>query len=272
MAARHRLRPLAAVIGALALLASLATLPAPAATVSTVTFVMRSVERRDPACKAAPPECSSIKLEFPEFTRAPSDAAKQALNQAVSVFILKDLSGEKPLKSVAEVVGDFFRQAAEAQRSSPLRPPWALERVVLVKYNAAAIVSLEFSTLEFTGGAHPNGWATLASHSASTGRRLNLKDLLVSGFEPKLNAIAERYFRQARELKPDTSLEAAGFTFKNGKFSVNSNNFMITAKGLVFFFNSYEIAAYFVGPTEFLVPYAAIRHLIRPSGPLTAVR
>ena len=270
MTARQNWSWLAALTGALALLFVSTARPAPAATASPVVFVMQRVERVEPGCKKAPSECSNVTLEYPRFTKAPTAAALAALNGGVSDFLLKNLDG-KNLPSLNAFIDDFFREAAEARKSVPQMSAWSLEKSVTVDYNTRGIVSLRFHIFEFTGGAHPNSWATLASYAAQTGRRWALKDLLVSGYQSKLNAIAEPYFRKEKELKPNANLEAEGFTFKGGKFAVN-DNFMITAKGLLFRFDSYEIAAYVVGPTEFLVPYSAIRHLIRPGGPLTAFR
>jgi hypothetical protein len=239
------------------------------ASVPAVSYVMKVVTKLDPACKTTRDKCSSVTLRFPVFTRAPTAGGRQALNRTVSVFLLKDFLG-KPVKTTDAVSADFFREAAEERRVNPEIPPWFLERTVIVAYNARGIVSLRFGEGSFTGGAHPNSWEDLASFSAPTGRRLTLKELLVPGFEPKLNVIAERHFRKERGLKPTADLEAEGFTFKGGKFSLN-DNFMITAKGLAFHFNSYEIAPYVLGPTKLLLPYAEIRHLVRTTGPLMAL-
>lgn len=252
-----------------AVLTASAPLPAQAAIPPAVTFVKQRVERREPGCKKPPSECSTILLEYPRFTKAPTAAALGALNKAVSDFILESFQGAR-LRSATAVVDDFFREAAAVRRDVPQMPAWYLEKTVSVDYNARGIVSLDLTHASFTGGAHPNAWTTQRSYAAQTGRRLTLRDLLVPGFEPKLNPIAERYFRRARDLKPTANLEAEGFTFKGGKFAVN-DNFMITSKGLAFHFDSYEVAPYVVGPTDFLVPYAAIRHLIRSGGPLAAV-
>ncbi|HEV8354803.1 MAG TPA: DUF3298 and DUF4163 domain-containing protein [bacterium] len=243
--------------------------PAMPASGPAVSYVMRVVDRSDPACTAARDRCPSVTLRFPVFTQAPTTAARQALNRTVSTFMLKDFLG-KPRGTVDAVIADFFQEAGEERRLNPQIPPWFLERTVAVTFNAQGIVSLRFGEGSFTGGAHPNSWEDLRSYSALSGRRLALRELLVPGFEPKLNAIAERHFRKERGLAPNDDLEAEGFTFKGGKFGLN-DNFMITAKGLTFRFNSYDVAPYVLGPTEFVVPYAEIRHLVRPTGPLAAV-
>lgn len=265
---RHAVMSLGALIAAAVVGLAPVGAAAPAQPFAYTTTV---VEKRDPACKTPSGDCARIKLTYPTFTRAPTDAVRQALNKVVSAFILTNVSGD-PLKTIADVIDDFFRQAAEWRRSSPQGPPaWDSEKVVNIEYNATGIISLDFSQYLWAGGVHPNSWSKLASYSALTGRRLTLKDLLVLGFESKLTAIAERIFREQKKLSPKASLAAAGyFVEKNGKFSLN-DNFMITAKGLVFLFNDYEIAAYVVGPTVLVLPYSQIRHLIRADGPLAAI-
>lgn len=91
---------------------------------------------------------------------------------------------------------------------------------------------------------------------------------MINGHEADLNRIAEKEFRKVREMKPEESLEDAGFWFENNKFSLN-DNFAITEEGLIFYFNSYKVAApYAAGPTEIVLNYREFKHLIKEDRPL----
>jgi hypothetical protein len=85
-----------------------------------------------------------------------------------------------------------------------------------------------------------------------------------------LNNVAEKIFCKVKELKPEDNLEEAGFWFKGNKFSFNEN-FGIRNEGLVFYFNSYEIAPYAMGPTEIMIPYSEIKNLVKQDGLLNKV-
>ena len=59
----------------------------------------------------------------------------------------------------------------------------------------------------------------------------------------------------------------AGFTFPNGAFTL-PRQWGATENGLIFYFNSYEIAPYSEGPTEFALPWSALREIIKPEAGL----
>ena len=76
----------------------------------------------------------------------------------------------------------------------------------------------------------------------------------------RLTYMASTIFRKQEGLSPTQSLE--NYFFENQKFSLNTN-FLITKKGLLFYYNSYEIRSYAEGPMELLVPYTAISGLLK---------
>lgn len=128
--------------------------------------------------------------------------------------------------------------------------------------NCPNLLSLQYSHYWYTGGAHPNSSRTYWHFNPQTGKQIQLSDLFVKGYAPQLNAIAEQYFRQAKKLEADASLNQAGFWFEKDKFQVNTN-FALAPKGLIFFFNTYEIGPYVIGSTELLIPYAELKGLIK---------
>ena len=99
----------------------------------------------------------------------------------------------------------------------------------------------------------------------ANGNQVTLDDLMSPGYEAALNVEGERAFREARQLAEHSSLEEDGFTFANNAFVLN-DNYGVNKDGLSFIFNSYEVAPYVMGPTEFTIPYEDISSLIRPDG------
>ena len=94
----------------------------------------------------------------------------------------------------------------------------------------------------------------------STGRQLTLAEIVPDTNQVKL--IAEEAFRQARELTPGESLSEAGF-FWGEPFQL-PENWALTADGLYFFYNPYEVAAYAMGITEFTIPRAKLPGMLAP--------
>ena len=81
--------------------------------------------------------------------------------------------------------------------------------------------------------------------------------LLFEFFETELVKAAEAAFRKQRELSPESDLLENGFEFPDNRFRLN-DNYGFTNDGVVFFYNSYEIAPYAAGPSEVFIPYSEI--------------
>ncbi|NJM64564.1 MAG: DUF3298 and DUF4163 domain-containing protein [Acaryochloris sp. RU_4_1] len=159
-------------------------------------------------------------------------------------------------------MSSFIQQYRSAIREFPQQGVWADEKQVDVISNRANLLSLQYSHYWYTGGAHPNSSRTYWNFNPQTGKPIRLSDLLVKGYAPKLNTIAEKHFRQVRKLAANESLNRAGFWFEKDQFQVNTN-FVISPQGLIFFFNPYEIAPYASGSTEIQIPYTEFQNLIK---------
>ncbi len=96
---------------------------------------------------------------------------------------------------------------------------------------------------------------------------ISLDECFNEGYETELNNIAEKIFREQNKIPAGTDLNAAGFWFEDNKFEV-SDHFAILNKGLLFYYNAYEIAPYAFGPTELIVPYNEIKKIISADGPI----
>ena len=109
----------------------------------------------------------------------------------------------------------------------------------------ANIFSIDYTEYAFTGGAHPNTFVSFKNFNLNSGEEITFDELFS--------------LEKQRDLT-----KIAGFWFENNEFSLN-DNFLITEKGLVFYYNNYEITAYAFGPTELEIPYTKIKMLIDES-------
>ena len=112
----------------------------------------------------------------------------------------------------------------------------------------------------YTGGAHPNSSLIYVNYDIFSRKIIKLSDLINPIMMARLTYTASTIFRKQEGLSPTESLE--NFFFENQKFSLNTN-FLITKKGLLFYYNPYEIRSYAEGPMELLVPYSAISTLLK---------
>jgi hypothetical protein len=166
------------------------------------------------------------------------------------------------------LVEDLVQQYQSLQEEFPdYSLPWSLERSMSFSADTGGIISLRFEETSFLGGAHGMETVRLASFDASLGSRLRLERMFVPGFEQKLVAEVERAFRRARRVPDGQTLEDAGFWIEEGRFPL-STNFAIVAGDIVFYYNSYEIAPYSLGPTEVHVGFDVLAAVIDRKGVL----
>lgn len=227
----------------------------------------RTLERATAGCDEEGP-CATVSLEHPEVTAAPGEGTVEALNRFIRDFVLAPAVGEEAAATPEALAEEVLREAERFHQEIPDAPGgWSLERTVKIVHQTPRVVSLEAAEYVFLGGAHPNSTVIYASFDPATGRRIALADLFLPTAGERLREVAERRFREAREIPPDRDLAEEGFEFEGGSFELN-DNFAVLEDGVVFYYNSYEIAAYVFGPTEVKLTWEDLAGLERPDGPL----
>lgn len=145
----------------------------------------------------------------------------------------------------------------------PVRP-FDIVSVYEVTYNKDCALSLYFDRYEYTGGAHGMTIRRSDTWNIAKSTLIKLNDLFlipddVDSFVTE--AVVKQIDRMAME-----ELEVFPY-FENYKALVNENynpkNFYINNKGIIIYFQLYEIAPYASGIPEFLLPYG-IGGPIRP--------
>ncbi len=130
--------------------------------------------------------------------------------------------------------------------------------------------------MEFTestyeaGAAHPNSSTTVLNYDVKNGKKLALADL----FNAKANYLSAISSYCIKELKDRSKKDKDSMIddemMKSGA-AARADNYRawaITKKGLWITFDPYQVAAFAAGPQHVLVPYAALKDLIKPDGPV----
>jgi hypothetical protein len=144
---------------------------------------------------------------------------------------------------------------------------WFFDSRFKVLLQKPGYIALQLDNVEYVGGAHANSFSLYVNYDLNTYKEIALESLLKPGGLQKLNLIAEQIFRKNEGLTPTASLSDVYF-FENDKFKLN-NNFTITATGLQFKYNPYEIKPFAAGETIVKIPFAQIKDLIRPNSLLS---
>ena len=208
--------------------------------------------------------CASVKLSYPKMSSVSHPELAEKLNAQIIRQLLDSENGEV---GSDELTLDQFAEGFIADYQQDANPfsSWEMAREAKVVFSTVNMVTLLFTEYGYTGGAHPFSGQRYLVMNLQDGEPVVLADLLSPGYETPLNVIGEGVFRQARDLGEADTLEEQGYSFENNVFSLN-DNFGVLKEGLDFIFNSYEIAPYAMGPTQFTIPYEDIHSLISPDG------
>ncbi len=232
---------------------------------AVIEYQMVHFTRNYPGCGPHGKEqCLSVQVDYPAIVSAPTPAAQSLVNNTILQHLFQAEDGSPGPTSAEGLAVELEQGYSDLKRRFPeYRTPWFDHRSVTVLLNNPAVFSVQMRTEQFTGGAHPNSYRMYLNFRPQTGESLDLNAVVKPGAMGQLAAIAEKYFREARKLAPDADLMKAGFEFKDNRFAM-TENYGLTPDALLFYYNSYDVAAYYFGPTEVKIPYNEIRDLLKP--------
>jgi hypothetical protein len=217
---------------------------APPAEGAVISFTLRTFEKSDGDC--------TIHLQVPEILKAPTPAARRALQRFIRDEWLAVSFGASQGDDLAALAEGLFRQRREILAANPGVPGrWWVRRGIDILYQDEHVVSLRYGDDSYTGGESPIDEVLLASFDPATGRRLKLADLLVPGAEEPLQALAAERFRQIRHASPGAPLPLDG-------------RFAVVEAGLLFRFNRVEG----VEPAQIVLTREELQGLAAADGPL----
>ncbi|CAN5530761.1 DUF3298 and DUF4163 domain-containing protein [soil metagenome] len=216
-----------------------------------------------PGCKYDSMQCAHYEVSYPVFV-----GLDTAVQTSILLKLTKALNGEVEEKVISiEAAGnEFVTEFNEFKAETPDNfGRWYRSVGVEVMIFNDSLLSLQISDETYSGGAHGSYATTFLNLNPSSGDTLSLSDFLKPGYEQSLTKIGEQIFRETRELADTASLEFNGFEFGDNQFGLNSN-YGFRKEGIVFFYNSYEVAPYAMGPTEVVIPYERIRDWMKSRG------
>jgi uncharacterized protein DUF3298/peptidoglycan-N-acetylmuramic acid deacetylase PdaC-like protein len=200
------------------------------------------------------------KLRYEIETAAPQlagagDARVEKFNQAVTNLVASRAGEFK--KAADEMVRE---EAAAKQETRSPRPPNSLDVSYEVTAAGKDFVSVLFSFYEYAGGAHPNTTTESFNYDLNRNAPVMLADL----FTPNSNYLTVISDYCVRELKKlDT---VSGVENGAGPKIENFHSWNITPAGLKITFDPYQVGPYVVGGHEVVIPYSALKPIIKPDG------
>jgi hypothetical protein len=222
-----------------------------------LTFDMKTIRIESKGgCRSDSVACASFEVSYPEFHDLKPEA-QEKLEELINRAIAYD-NPEADEFSIEEMGNQFVNDFDSFQSEFPENEfGWYFKTTFEVLSNSDTLISLGAASEFFTGGAHGGYTVYYVNMNPETGNTVALQNVLKPGFDAFINQVGEEAFRKSRELSPEDNLAEKGFEFPDGKFALNEN-YGFKAEGIVFFFNSYEIAPYAMGPTEVLILWESL--------------
>lgn len=119
--------------------------------------------------------------------------------------------------------------------------------------------SIFIKSYMYTGGAHGSTQGTYLNFDATTGQQINLHSFIED--TAKLLDLAAIYFCKERHLPLDALQLQTGLFCELSSLKMPSE-LGFSHKGLVLYYNQYEIAPYSMGAIVITIPYKAIQEVI----------
>lgn len=223
------------------------------------SFRMENFERVTDPCDEAGNNCVRMRAVFPVFESGMPAPVQERVNDSIlqltkASLTLLDSEFDLHEFTLDMLADTLFQTYATYTGEAEYRTPWELEVKGEVLFLSPSMTTVSLESFSFTGGAHPNSNTVLLNIDLKTGKSVNLLDYVQD--LKKLNQLAEKAFRESRELAPEEDLNEAGF-FWDSDFQLPANIGLVE-EGLYFYYNSYEIAAYAWGSTDFVLTWETL--------------
>ena len=210
----------------------------------------------------------TIDAQYPQATGG-LDNRFEKFNQEARGQVTKWVSAFK--KQIVEAARDEAANptdpSASPEAKSPL-PASSLDIGYSIALANDNLVSVRFDLGTFSSGAaHPNSSSSVMNFDVKAGKTLKLADVFNPGAR-YLQSISAYCIKDLKERSKARNSMLDDISIQNGAGpdAKNYQSWNITKKGLEITFDAYQVAAYAAGPQTVVVPYSALKELIKPDG------
>jgi hypothetical protein len=200
----------------------------------------------------------SVDAEYPEIQ---GDSRFDGFNREARGLVTRDVGAFKAAETSDEP-GEDTTLPTETQDST-------LDVRYEVRYATDNLVSVEFTESSYSrGAAHGNSLTTVLNYDVKNNRKLALSDLF--SVKNYLSAIANYCIKDLKDRAKNADSMISEDMMQSGA-SPRADNYRavaITKKGLWVTFDPYQVAPYAAGPQYVLVPYSALKDIIKPDCPI----
>lgn len=224
----------------------------------SLAYITKEHKRVFPECEGE--DCTTYTLEYIELT----DEKYGFINDSIKVALVGTYAS---IDDAAEAFFDEYEEVTFEMTEEYFNPPWSQDLTVDVDLNEKGLLTLNYFSYSYYGGAHGMPSFSSVNYDLKTKQELALYDLVNIEDSTKLTVLGEKYFRIDNEIEPYISLSDAGYFWSDIEFYM-SDVFTVTKDGLMFTYSPYEIASYAAGMPDFTIPYKDLQPHFTENSPL----
>lgn len=209
--------------------------------------------------------CAEMRLTYPVVSGADA-AVVQRLNDSIqlAVYLAANADLDKPLKSALNAAAlalfDLMKGDHDmALEEAPLPMSYTVELDSRVAIKTKRHLSLEMNGYSYTGGAHGYYYTVLNTFDIATAESVLLPDIVSD--TAALRPLLEQAFL-AVHRKEQPGVELAELLLNPDAPLDLPANYCIVPEGVRFVYNPYEVSAYAVGQTDFVLTWKELGALI----------
>jgi hypothetical protein len=220
-------------------------------------FFIEEVSEND--CNPEVENCAFISIQTPMALKEGERSKK--INRRIEEHIREtvDYQEMRKIRSLEALAQRFIDDyEASVEEFPDYNIPWEASVDGKIIYRNLELISMEFRTGIFTGGAHGYTSVTFLNLNPKTGELYSENDL----FEADFKAYAEELFRKKNEIAQNAPINSTGMFFENDEFHLPKNIGFRKDK-LILRYNPYEVASYAEGGIQLEVPLEEARKFLK---------
>lgn len=218
---------------------------------------IKTISRSYQDCDLSDPSCTYVSLSYPEFNIDSEEVNK--ISSRIKEVLLGD-ADKDPSIFCQEFIDEYASFVKEDFGDEEYERAWYSASEVEFLSIQKRVISVSISQDNFQGGAHPNLYINLLNFDPYSGESISYDQIFSKESQKELLNLLDHQLRKQKGLKKGDSLNEAGFMLDDDELML-SENFAFADEGLMFIYNSYEIAPYAMGTISIYLPYSLVIHL-----------
>lgn len=210
-------------------------------------------------CSDSLSSCAEVEIKVPFILDYPkADIINQSIIEELSLVMENLPSDLNSLQDIPTKIDSFISQHRIFSKEVDFPQRWSYNMNFDVLENNDNSLSILLNTDIYTGGAHPLNEISILTFDPETGKKVVISDILKN--KKDLKSLIVKEFRRKRNFSNSVDLTDEGFYSNEWPLP---KNFALLKQGLYIVYNAYEIGPYVLGSTELLIPFDAIKPLLK---------